>query len=164
MRVPQKPDYEIVITTDSYTGNFERELIGNILGILDCVQMEIDYASEYRENFFQEEGLTFEDSETLLDDYLFETHQEVDDWEQMTFYHMAGDDLCSLNIQICKPLDAVWKERIIRRAKEFFDFKYQKIEDEEWQRQFGHDAPTKNIKLISICLIDKDGKVLEKWY
>lgn len=39
MRVKQIPNYELIIKTDSYIGNFERELVSYSFGTLDNVQM-----------------------------------------------------------------------------------------------------------------------------
>ena len=36
--------YRLVIKCDKWVGNFERELIGYSFGIIDGVQMDIDYA------------------------------------------------------------------------------------------------------------------------
>jgi len=174
MRIEQKPNYKIVIKTDSYTGNFERELVSYIFGILDSVQMDIDYCPEYIQKFQEEENLTIEDSEKFLEEYLFETYQGVDDWEQMTFYSI-GDYLTrdeknpctSIFVQLFRIPDNEWKERIIRRIKSFFDGGFEKMQDLSWQKSFGEDCPRKNKpQLLSLLLVDgeysKNG-VIENW-
>lgn len=53
MRVKQVPNYELIIKTNSYTGNFERELISYALGTLDNVQMEMgDFHGDYEMDLF----------------------------------------------------------------------------------------------------------------
>lgn len=48
----EKAPYKLVIHTDSYTGNFERELVAYSLGILDEEQESIAYAEEYIKAFW----------------------------------------------------------------------------------------------------------------
>lgn len=126
MRVQQIPNYELIIKTNSYTGNFERELISYALGTLDNVQMEIgNFHGDYEMDLFWEEEFSskrkdYYDDYELKDEYLMETYQDVDDWEQMTFYHMT-DECNSLAIQLVKPLNEYWEEIVIRRIKKFFD-------------------------------------------
>lgn len=128
MRVEQKANYELIIVTNSYTGNFERELISYALGTLDNVQMELgdfhgaDEMDLFWEEEFNSKRKDYYDDYELKDEYLMETYQDVDDWEQMTFYHMVGD--CnSLAIQLFKPLNEYWEEIVVRRIKKFFDEK-----------------------------------------
>lgn len=53
MRIKQIPNYELIIKTNRYTGNFERELISYALGTLDDVQMEMgDFHGEHEMNLF----------------------------------------------------------------------------------------------------------------
>lgn len=111
MRVKQTPNYELIIKTNSYTGNFERELISYALGTLDNVQMEMsDFHGSYEMDLFWEEEFNSEkkdyyDDYELKDEYLMETYQYVDDWEQMTFYHICDSDFNSLAIQLVKPFE-----------------------------------------------------------
>ena len=99
MRVQQIPNYELIIKTNSYTGNFERELISYALGTLDNVQMEMgNFHGDYEMDLFWEEEFSskrkdYYDDYELKDEYLMETYQDVDDWEQMTFYHMSGYEI-----------------------------------------------------------------------
>ena len=110
MRVKQIPNYELIIKTNSYTGNFERELVSYALGTLDNVQMEMgDFHGSHEMDLFWKEEFNSErkdyyDDYELKDEYLMETYQDVDDWEQVTFYHMA-DNCNSLAIQLVKPLN-----------------------------------------------------------
>ena len=109
--------YTLEIECTDYWGSFEREFIAYSLGILDDVQMDIRYAEEYLEMFWQEvfgrSHLDFEyalEHYVLLQDYLFETFQECDDWEQLTFYSidwsvMHKDRRDVLKIQLAKPFD-----------------------------------------------------------
>lgn len=126
MRVKQIPNYELIIKTNSYTGNFERELISYSLGTLDNVQMEMSFFhGDYEMDLFWEEEFNskrrdYYDDYELKDEYLMETYQCVDDWEQMTFYHMT-DGCNSLAVQLVKPLNEYWEEIVIRRIKKFFD-------------------------------------------
>ena len=149
MIVEQIPNYELIIKTNSYTGNFDRELISYALGILDEVQMELGYFNgEYEMDLFWEEEFNSErknyyDEYELKDEYLMETYQEVDDWKQITFYHMA-DDINSLAIQLVKPLNEYWEEIIIRRIKKFFDVNPCKYDC----------MLSKNTKLLDLYLVD----------
>lgn len=51
-RLDEVAPYSLVIRTDSYTGNFERELIAYVFGILDEVQTDIDYGTSYIKAFW----------------------------------------------------------------------------------------------------------------
>lgn len=153
MRVKQIPNYELIIKTNSYTGNFERELISYSLGTLDVVQMELgrNFHGSYEMNLFWEEEFNSErrdyyDDYELKDEYLMETYQEVDDWEQVTFYHMT-DDCNSLAIQLVKPLNEYWEEIVIRRIKKFFDVHPCRY---DW-------TLPKNGELLDLYLVDSNG-------
>lgn len=120
----QVPNYELIIETNSYTGNFERELVGYALGILDKVQMDLgDFHGKYEMNLFWQEEYGKRIPYPFYSEvhrYLMETWQDVDDWVQMTFYHMC-DNSNSLTIQLAKPFDEKWEEIVIRRIKKFFE-------------------------------------------
>lgn len=158
MRVEQKSNYELIIKTNSYTGNFERELVSYALGTLDNVQMELgDFHGEYEMELFWDEEFDshrkdYYDDYELKDEYLMETYQEVDDYDQVTFYHMA-EDCNSLAIQLVKPLNEFWEEIIIRRIKKFFDVHPCKY---EW-------ILPKNGKLLDLFLVDSDGNVIKNY-
>lgn len=156
MRIPQEPNYILRIRTDSYAGNFERELIAYSFGILDEIQMEIEFAPEYLEDFHASENMTYDDCYALLEDYLFERYQSVDDWEQMTFYGYYKDtdkyDFDSAAVYIYKLLPSHWEERIIRRIKKFFDGGYKKVYLERYKE---FKTKTDFPKLISIELFEK---------
>ena len=155
MRVKQFPNYKLVIKTNSYTGNFERELVSYALGTLDNVQMEMgDFHGSYEMDLFWKEEFGskrkgYYDDYELKDEYLMETYQDVDDWEQMTFYHMVGD--CnSLAIQLVKPLSEYWEEIIVRRIKKYFEERPSKS---NWVLPQG-------AKLLDLYLIDsKENRV-----
>ncbi len=154
--------YTLEIECTSYWGNFEREFLGYSIGILDDAQMNIDHSEEERAMFWKEvfnrEPIDFEEaseSYELYKDYLLETFQDVDDWEQLTFYticwntyHKNGSNV--LKIQLAKPLSREWEEIIIPRMKAFFDkkiYEYMKEDDE----------------IISITLCDRVGNVLKEY-
>ena len=136
--------YTLEVECTSYWGNFEREFLGYAIGILDDVQMRIDYSDKERALFWKEEfgkqPIDFEEaseSYELYRDYLLETFQECDDWEQLTFYtidwdiyHKNGSNV--LKIQLAKPLNYYWENIIIPRMKDFFKDKvypYMKEDD-----------------------------------
>ncbi len=136
--------YTLEIECNSYWGNFEREFLGYALGILDDVQMNIDFADKERAMFWKEvfnkdEVISFEDaldSYELLRDYLFETFQDVDDWEQLTFYEidweaMHKEDRNILVVQLAKPLSTYWEEVVIPRMKRFFELKIYEYMDKD---------------------------------
>lgn len=154
--------YTLEVECTSYWGNFEREFLGYAIGILDDVQMHIDHSEEERTMFWKEvfgkEPIDSEEaseSYELYRDYLLETFQACDDWEQLTFYtidwniyHKNGSNV--LKIQLAKPLSRELEEIIIPRMKAFFDkkvYKYMKPEDE----------------LISITLCDRKGMVVKEY-
>ena len=159
MRVKQTPNYELIIKTNSYTGNFERELISYALGTLDNVQMEMsDFHGSYEMDLFWEEEFNSEkkdyyDDYELKDEYLMETYQYVDDWEQMTFYHICDSDFNSLAIQLVKPLNDYWEEIIVRRIKKFF---------EERPCRYSHTLP-KGAKLVDLYLIDSNENIIKHY-
>ena len=154
-----KIPYTLEVECDSYWGNFEREFVAYSMGILDDVQMDISHSEEELEMFWQEvfgrSHLDFEyalEHYVLLQDYLFETFQECDDWEQLTFYSIDWDTMHKekrnvLKIQLAKPFDEYWEGIIIPRMKEFFE------------KHIYEDKA----KLISIKLLNQDGKVVKEY-
>lgn len=157
MKVKQIPNYELIIETNSYTGNFERELIGYALGMLDAFQMEMVTHGGYEMKLFWKEVFNSEtkgyyDDYELKDEYLMETYQDVDDWEQVTFYHMVGD--CnSLAIQLVKPLNEYCERIVIERIEKFFAVR--PCRDD-------YTLPS-NAKLESIYLIDSEGNRIKEY-
>lgn len=154
--------YTLEVECSSYWGNFEREFLGYAIGILDDCQMRIDHSDAERAMFWKEvfskEAIDFEEaseSYELYRDYLLETFQECDDWEQLTFYtidwnilHKNGSNV--LRIQLAKPLSSEWEEIIIPRMKAFFDKKiYEYLKEDD--------------KLISITLCDRKGEVVKEY-
>ena len=148
--------YTLEVECDSYWGSFEREFVAYSMGILDDVQMSIRHSEEYLEMFWQDvfgrSHIDFEyalEHYVLLQDYLFETFQECDDWEQLTFYSIDWDvrDRELLKIQLAKPFDDYWEGIIIPRMKAFFE------------KHVYEDKA----KLIGIRLLDQDGKVVKEY-
>ncbi len=154
-----KIPYTLEVECDSYWGNFEREFIAYSIGILDDVQMGIRHSEEELEMFWQDvfgrSHLDFEyalEHYVLLQDYLFETFQECDDWEQLTFYYIDWDTRHKekrdvLKIQLAKPLDEYWEGIIIPRMKAFF----------------AEHIYEDKAKLISIKLLDEQGNVIKNY-
>jgi hypothetical protein len=155
--------YTLEIECNSYWGQFEREFIAYSMGILDDVQMDINHSEEERTMFWKEvfgkdAPIEFNEaleSYELLRDYLFETFQDVDDWEQLTFYqidweimHKNGSNV--LKIQLAKPFDYYWQSIIIPRMKDFFTKKPYEYMD-------------KDAELISIALCDSKGNVVKEY-
>ncbi len=154
--------YTLEVECTSYWGNFEREFLGYAIGILDDVQMRIDHSDKERALFWKEEfgkqPIDFEEaseSYELYRDYLLETFQECDDWEQLIFYtidwdiyHKNGSNV--LKIQLAKPLSYYWESIIIPRMKDFFKDKvYPYMEEDD--------------ELISITLCDRTGYVVKEY-
>lgn len=151
--------YTLEVECNAYWGNFEREFVAYSVGILDDVQMNIRHSEEYLEMFWQEvfgrSHLDFEyalEHYVLLQDYLFETFQECDDWEQLTFYYIdwyaRGRQV--LKIQLAKPFDEYWEGIIIPRMKEFFEKRiYEHMKD--------------GTELIGIKLLDQAGQVVKEY-
>ena len=155
--------YTLEIECSNYWGNHEREFIAYSLGILDDVQMEIHYADNmlglfWREEFYSD-PLSFKEAlenYELLRDYLFETFKPCDDWEQLSFYDIDWKSYHStpsrslLKIQLVKPLNEEWENRIIPRMKNFFSkrpYKYLLSDS----------------KLIGIKLLDSKGTVIKEY-
>ena len=151
--------YTLEVECDSYWGNFEREFVAYSMGILDDVQMNIRHSEEELEMFWQDIfgrfHIDFEyalEHYVLLQDYLFETFQECDDWEQLTFYSIDWDTMHKekrdvLKIQLAKPLDEYWEGIIIPRMKAFF----------------AEHIYEDKAKLIGIKLLDEQGKILKNY-
>ena len=157
-----KIPYTLEVECDSYWGNSEREFVAYSMGILDDVQMSIRHSEEYLEMFWQDVfGRSYLDFEyalehyVLLQDYLFETFQDCDDWEQLTFYYIDWDTMHKekrdvLKIQLAKPFDEYWEGIIIPRMKEFFEKHiYEHMKDDT--------------KLIGIKLLDHKGQVVKEF-
>lgn len=157
-----KIPYTLEVECDSYWGNFEREFVAYSMGILDDVQMSIRHSEEYLEMFWQDVfGRSYLDFEyalehyVLLQDYLFETFQDCDDWEQLTFYYIDWDVMHKekrdvLKIQLAKPFDEYWEGIIVPRMKEFFEKHiYEHMKDDT--------------KLIGIKLLDHKGQVVKEF-
>lgn len=66
----EKIPYRLVIHTDSYVGNFEREVIAYSLGKLDCEQEEIGYGKDYLRAFWNKYAHDEIDSLKDYQDYL----------------------------------------------------------------------------------------------
>lgn len=125
MQVEQKANYLLWLNFDKYTGNFERELIGYIMGYIDSEQEKYcddsygskgPWTAKYREDI----GRDFYTAMEYWDEWIQDTYQSVDDWEQMTFYnieHRHGE--CnSIYIQFYKePSEEIIKELLARIAK-----------------------------------------------
>lgn len=192
MRRPQVAPYRICVHTTDYTGNFERELIGYALGVLDERTEDDLYwndSNDYCKHWFYQDVMKmpervfysklteeyneqtgFDDELTskdhpLLQEYLLETHREVDDWEQMTFYYIGKYfkdkewDCNSLYIQLDKQLDEVWEEIVITRIFKFF--RDERIRHEEAGcLQF---ADWDKRKLISVELIDDKDNIIKTY-
>lgn len=154
--------YTLEVECNDYWGNFEREFIAYSMGILDDVQMNIRHSEEELEMFWQDvfgrSHLYFEyamEHYVLLRDYLFETFQACDDWEQLTFYYIDWETMHKekrnvLKIQLAKPFDDYWETIIIPRMREFFEkhiYEYMK----------------EDTKLLCIRLLDQAGKVVKEY-
>lgn len=155
--------YTLEIECSSYWGQFEREFIAYSMGILDDVQMDVNHSEEERTMFWKEvfgkdTPIEFDEaleSYELLRDYLFETFQVCDDWEQLTFYQIDWDTMHRekrnvLKIQFAKPLSEYWESIIIPRMKDFFAKKPYEYMD-------------KDAELISITLCDSKGNVVKEY-
>lgn len=158
MRIEQQVPYQLIIGCSSWVGNFERALIGYSLGILDEVQMGINHSLRQRELFWEEEfnkdkPIDYYDDYELKDEYLFETYQEVDDWEQMTFYNVgkstSNNSHSCINIQLVKPLNDYWEEIVVRRIKEFFV---------ERPCRYSYDT-----QLLEFFLVDETGTIIKDY-
>jgi hypothetical protein len=154
--------YTLEIECTSYWGNFEREFLGYSIGILDDVQMHINHSKAERALFWKEvfnkqpiDFIEASESYELYKDYLLETFQGCDDWEQLCFYyidfdiyHKNGSNV--LKIQLAQPLSKEWEDIIIPRMKDFFIDKVYPYMTEEG-------------RLISITLCNRKGEVVKEY-
>lgn len=106
----------------------------------------------------------------LYDSYLCYTYQEVDDWEQDTFYNIEsyykGSDKCdSIRIQLAKPLNEELEEIVIKRIKNFFEKDaYNIIKDYDWLCSFGERRKDKqDYKLLDLELVDSEYNLVKKY-
>ena len=107
---------------------------------------------------FNKESINYKEvseSYELYRDYLLETYQECDDWEQLTFYTIDWDILHKngsnvLKIQLAKPLSEYWESIIIPRMKDFFIKR-------------PYESMNKDAELISITLCDRKGYVVKEY-
>jgi hypothetical protein len=162
-RSKPKIPYTLEVECNSYWGSFEREFIAYSIGILDDVQMDIRHSEDELEMFWQEvfgrSHIDFEyalEHYVLLQDYLFETFQACDDWEQLTFYQidweaMRNEKRDILKIQLAKPFDESWEGKIIPRMYAFFDKKI-------------YEYMKEDTKILSIRLLDKNGAVVKEYF
>lgn len=154
--------YTLEIECNSYWGNFEREFLAYSIGILDDVQMDIRHSEEELEMFWQEvfgmEPISFEEAlwnYDLLRDYLFETFQACDDWEQLSFYQIDWEALRNekrniLKVQLAKPLDEYWENKVMPRMRAFFEKHIYEYMDE-------------GTKILGIRLLDEKGNVVKEY-
>ena len=154
--------YTLEVECNSYWGSFEREFIAYSMGILDDVQMGINFGTEYLKMFwkgvFDRSPMSFDlasDEYELLKDYLFETFQTCDDWEQLTFYNIDWEAMHKekrdvLIIQLAKPLSKEWEDIVIPRMRTFFDKKvYEYMND--------------NANIIGIKLYDSNKNLIKTY-
>lgn len=222
-KTKKKAPYYLLIHTNSYTGNFDRELIAYCIGKLDKEQK--DYCPEFIKPFWNsyagggvdslEDYKNDEDKETadglcdllkcledinsildnesketfaekqerlkkeryekdicrLYDEYLCETYQVVDDWEQDIFYNIESfyknkEYNCdTVFIQLNKPLPEHLEKVVIERIKQFFENDvYNIIKNYQWICSFGHGYVGKeDYKLLDLELVDKDYNLVKKY-
>lgn len=160
----EKAPYTLVVECNSWVGNFERELIGYSMGILDEVQMnDVGYSEEERALFWKEVfnrdvPIEYEDEYVLKDKYLCELWEEVDDWEQATFYNVCGrgnwtskETNSAIKIYLFEPIKPTWFEQlIVNRMYEFFEKKVYK-----WL----HD----DTKITAMYLTNDNGNIIKHY-
>lgn len=157
MKVKQVPNYKLIIATNKYTGNFDRQLVSYALGTLDEVQMEMgDFHGDYEMDLFWKEEFNserkeYDDPYELKDEYLMETYQNVDDWKQFTFYHIYKCN--NVAIQLCKPLNDYWEEIVIRRIKKFFE-----VNPCQYDWVLSDDT-----KLLDLYLVDSNNTIIKQY-
>lgn len=228
-----KVPYYLLIHTDSYTGNFDRELVAYAIGILD--KEAGNYAKEYEKAFWNHVGASDIDSFDeykncalcpdskayeefdlsvinevierfkknnydgkeftkavdilkerrkkerekekqenicrLYDTYLCYTYQEVDDWEQDTFYNIDSfyknkeDNYDTIFIQLNGILPEHIEKIVMERIKGFFEQDvYNVIKNYQYICQFGEQCQYgKQIKLLDLELVDSDYNLIKKY-
>ena len=128
--------YTLRIRTNNYVGNFERELIAYVFGVLDGVQMRISFAEEELKKYYQEEDefvrknyprdysydfYDYECNNYWLDKF-YEFFTAVDDWYQITFYEMKDNDFSTLNIYFNERITNEDYDFICKRLSKFFKY------------------------------------------
>lgn len=159
----EKAPYTLVVECNSWVGNFERELIGYSMGILDEVQMDIGHSEEERALFWQEVfnrdvPIEYEDEYMLKDKYLCELWEDVADWEQATFYNVSArgkwiseETTSDIKIYLFEPIQPAWFEQlIVNRMYDFFDKKiYKWLKGDE--------------KITAMYLTDSEGNIIKHY-
>ena len=130
--IGQKPNFRLVIATNSYIGSFIHELVSYAFGTLNKEKMETsDFKGKYEMSRFwgeefNSEPKSYDDAYELRDCYLMETLQSGEDGKHTAFYYTENNENgrdCSLVIQLYQPLIDYWEEIVIRRIVKFFEFR-----------------------------------------
>ena len=161
----EKPPYTMIVEFTGWVGNFERELIGYSMGILDEIQMndvghsEKERAMFWKEVFGRDMPIEYSDEYVLKDKYLYERWEDVDDWMQATFYNVFGHDFnlttneatSYMKIYLFEPIQPEWFEQlIVNRMYDFFDKKiYKWLKDDD--------------KITAMYLNDKEGNIIKHY-
>jgi hypothetical protein len=148
-----KVPYKLIIETDGWIGNFDRELIGYAFGILDGVQMENDFALNERKLFWKEvfqkdTPIEFEEPYELYDKYFCKTFQCVDDWYQITFYNIGcrSENTSHIFIQFNEIPPNM--ELYITRIKKFFNSFGNEIQNSRLVDLYISDIKNQKTKLL----------------
>lgn len=156
--------YSIVVEFNTWAGNFDRELVGYSMGMLDEVQMnevahsEKERAMFWKEVFNRDLPIEYDDEYSLKDKYLYERWEDVDDWMQATFYNVfsreefvSEDSTSCLKIYLFDQIKPEWFEQIIiNRMYDFFTKKIYK-----WKH--------KDDRITALYLVDKDNNVIKHY-
>lgn len=128
--------YTLRIKTNAYVGNFERELIAYVFGVLDGVQMRIKFAEDELKKYYQEEDefvrkhyskdYSYDFYDYECDNYwldkFYEFFTDVDDWYQITFYKINEDDFRTLDIYFNEKVTSEDYAFICKRLEKFFKY------------------------------------------
>jgi hypothetical protein len=153
MKLYPKPRNVIAITTDSYTGNFDRELMTYVFGF-DSFD-NTAYSEEYADIFVKETGISVEDSKAMYSQYLLEIYGWNDDMEEFRFYELSnyveGKGTMGIEIFLNGKLPKDIEDRIKLRISNFFDFGFKEIELRRRFELFGNNNYSTSIpKLLHL--------------
>lgn len=179
---------QLQIRTDTYVGNFERELIAFVFGKLE--ESQDDYAEEYTKICFKNLSRgkvdTYDDYVTLNNDSklldidelwgkLHYTAQEVDDCIDRTFYNITSNyknivyDCDTIFIQFKEELTKEQEDYVVNRIKEFFSGDvYNVITRASWLNTFGtvytHETEMNLISIEYVSVVEDESKFIRKLY
>lgn len=110
-----------------------------------------------------------EDILRIYDEFLCFTNQDVDDWEEVTFYNIfnyESGDATAVYVQLNLPLTEYFENIIIPRIKKFFELDiYNRIKNYEYLCMFDeiNRPQDERIELKDLILVDSGGNIIKNY-